>query len=82
MTIHVMDRPLSYPARRRRHWQKPLLAACGVGLLWNADAATTFTRPRPSTLSVPARCMGLLGGAELQEPLDLWRHVVETVALF
>jgi glyoxylase-like metal-dependent hydrolase (beta-lactamase superfamily II) len=25
---------------RRKHWQQLLLAACGVGLLWRADAAT------------------------------------------
>ena len=38
MMIHVMDRPLRLPRRLTRHWQRLLLAACAVGLLWGAVA--------------------------------------------
>ena len=41
MMIHVMDRPQWLPRRRRRQWQKALLAACAVGLLWRAVAVVS-----------------------------------------
>jgi glyoxylase-like metal-dependent hydrolase (beta-lactamase superfamily II) len=35
-----MNRALRRPPRHRRHWQQLLFVACGIGLLWRADAAT------------------------------------------
>ena len=40
MTIHVVARRRSRPARRSRHWHRLLFAVCGVGILLKAKAGT------------------------------------------